>query len=177
LARFGAKADVPFDAYRWNRELALDLLPLALRTTKAAGTVTARRHGGRYDESLTLHWLENNARIAAEGINTVTAQQLKEAADGDAVRNVFDVLLPARAAEAAMSRATTLASFATHEAAVQNDLREKTWVVTSGKSRHPQMSGETVGLGEAFSNGGQYPGDSSLPVEEAAGCQCLLEVG
>jgi HK97 family phage portal protein len=176
MSRVGAKA-AAFDPERWDRELALDLLPLALKTTKAAGKATALRHRGTYDEGRTLHYLEENARIAAGGINVVTAQQIDEAGDADALRNVFEVLLPARAVEIAESRATSLTSFATHEAAVQNDLNTKTWVVTSSKSRHPELGGETVGVYEPFSNGAQYPGDPSLGVDQTALCQCYLEVG
>ena len=54
--------------------------------------------------------------------------------------------------------------------------RSKTWVVTSRKSRHPEMNGETVGIGETFSNGAAWPGDSAAGVDEVAGCQCMVDL-
>lgn len=52
----------------------------------------------------------------------------------------------------------------------------KTWVVNSDNSRHPELDGETVPLFEAFSNGGQYPGDPALDVSETAGCTCTMDI-
>ena len=38
------------------------------------------------------------------------------------------------------------------------------------------MDGETVGLDEKFSNGADYPGDLSLPADEAVNCHCTMDV-
>ena len=54
----------------------------------------------------------------------------------------------------------------------------KTWVVTSGNPRaeHAAMDGETVPMGEPFSNGAMYPGDQVLTPDESCGCQCQVEI-
>jgi len=53
----------------------------------------------------------------------------------------------------------------------------KTWHVNTGSaSRHPHMNGETVAVGEEFSNGGLYPGDPGLGPDETANCQCTLTI-
>jgi hypothetical protein len=38
------------------------------------------------------------------------------------------------------------------------------------------MDGETVNLDEQFSNGAEWPGDSSLDEDERAGCTCDIEI-
>jgi hypothetical protein len=38
------------------------------------------------------------------------------------------------------------------------------------------MHGETVPVGQPFSNGMQYPGSIDGDVDEVAGCQCALDV-
>lgn len=56
------------------------------------------------------------------------------------------------------------------------DKSTKTWIVNSGKSRHPEMDGETVGIDKTFSNGLSYPGDPAGSPDETMGCQCTLEM-
>ena len=55
---------------------------------------------------------------------------------------------------------------------------QKTWIVTSGNPRasHAAMDGETVGIDEQFSNGADWPGDSTLDADETCGCTCEVEV-
>ncbi len=52
----------------------------------------------------------------------------------------------------------------------------KTWVVTSPRSRHPRMHGETVPIFTKFSNGMDYPGDPSGSSDQTAGCSCTMSV-
>ena len=56
-------------------------------------------------------------------------------------------------------------------------MRSKSWRVTSQTPResHAALDGETVAAAESFSNGGRWPGDHNLPVEETAGCTCELD--
>jgi len=58
-------------------------------------------------------------------------------------------------------------------------VKTKEWINTSGNPRpsHAAMNGETVGIDESFSNGGQYPGDASLSADERVNCLCVLGVG
>jgi len=173
------KAAKGFDSRRWNKELQEDLGPLALEATTAAGTAAARRFGsdGTYDPDATKHYLAENVRIAAESVNASTEKAVDEAVDSDALKRVFEVAIVARAAQLALTRSTSLVTFATHEAAKQSGKTTKTWSVTSANSRHPELDGETVKVFEEFSNGAQYPGDPSLDVGESAGCTCLLDFG
>ena len=79
------------------------------------------------------------------------------------------------------SWSTAVAGWASMEAVRQGapDRRAtKTWRVTSGNPRpeHAAMDGETVAMGEEFSNGAQYPGDQTLTPDESCNCQCQVEI-
>lgn len=169
------------DRSRWDRELTADLYLLATTVTRKNGEIAARQLRGVYKPEQTFPYLAENARIAAERINAETFDQIDEATTGEEVRHVFEIALGARLAQVSLGRATTLVNFARNEAATQSQAadgkrRTKTWVVTSRKSRHPELGGETVDCGEEFSNGMAWPGDSHGSAGEVAGCQCLLRL-
>lgn len=159
-----------FDSERWNTELAADLEKLLRSTTEREGLAAAARLGlADYDAGQTIRYLRAAAEGAARDINEATRLAL---ADGE-LKEVFERARNERAIAGAMSFATKATSFAHLEAARQGpdaDSRMKTWIVTSGNSAHPEMDGETVPLGETFSNG------AIGPPAEHGGCQCILEI-
>lgn len=174
-----------FDADRWDRELAEDLLPLARRTVETEGEIAASRFASDFDLGQVKHYLESGALARAGAVNQVTQNKVEQAKrqNGKAaaeLESVFDEAEGPRAKELGAAFATSLVSFALQEAAKQSpdhENRVKTWIVTSGaKSRHPELNGVSVPLFHRFPNGGQYPGDHALPTDETAGCQCLLDV-
>jgi HK97 family phage portal protein len=173
-----AKA-VKVDRERWDRELATDLYGLAAAVATRNGKIAARQLDGVYDEAVTLAYLSENARIAAESINLHTFDELDESDDP---RHVFEVAKTSRADQLALGRATLLINFARTEAAKQSQRadgkeRTKTWVVTSARSRHPEMNGETVPVSDNFSNGLAWPGDGhGGGAAQVAGCRCLLQL-
>lgn len=164
------------DVERWTRELYDDIRPLATSTVKAAGITAALNYGGSFDPAYTVHWLDANTRNHARGVIRQTAQTILEADDLNAY---FDRQIVQRVPLLAGMRATSLVGFATNEAAKQSNKVSKTWIVTSANPRptHAQLSGETVSIEATFSNGAAYPCDEQLPVEEAAGCSCMLAYG
>lgn len=177
-AALGGKA---VDSDRWNKELHADLFAIGTQTATEAGKRVAARAKGSYDEARTLAYIEENTRIAAESINAKTkadlADAVKNADDAvEATKHVFDVALSERVGQLALSRATSMTNFGRTEAAHQNGLKNKTWVVPSDNSRHPELDGETVPLGKTFSNGLRYPGDPEGDAAETAGCSCLLDL-
>lgn len=93
----------------------------------------------------------------------------------DPARDIFALAITARAAQIATTRATSVGQWSRREGASQAGVRSKVWVVNSTNSRHAALDGETVPLFEAFSNGGQYPGDPTLGADETAGCLCSLD--
>lgn len=94
----------------------------------------------------------------------------------DPARELFAAAIATRVPVIALTRSTSLGQWSRREAAGQAGARSKVWVASgASNSRHGPLDGETVPLGEAFSNGGQYPGDPSLGVDETAGCLCSLD--
>lgn len=169
------------DRSRWYRELSADLYALATQVARTNGELAAQQLRGVYDHPRTLDYLAINARAAAEAINDKTFEALDAATNVDEMEDVFDVARSSRTDMLSLSRATFLVNFARVEAAKHSsdaDGRErvKTWVVTSAKSRHPEMDGQQVPVGEMFDNGLAWPGDSSGGAEEVAGCKCLLQL-
>ncbi len=176
-------ADVWGDQARWNRELKADLFKLMKATATVFGQYFANRYDAEIDPDLMDNWLYEVAKNSAEDINHATramvAQALLEEIPTDAVRHIFDIAATSRAHEIAVSKVTTSASFGSNEAATQGGLTSKTWVVTSSNPRdeHAAMDGETVGIGDLFSNGMRWPGDPAGGAENNANCTCELEFG
>lgn len=177
-AVLGAAKGTPgiWDSDRWDNELQAMLFAVSERVAAAQGGRAAAELDGAYDESRTVAYLQKRSEVAAANINRQTREALESVTDGDP-RDVFDNARAARSAVLGLSLATSVINFARKEAAYQNDA-SKTWVVTSSKSRHPEMDGETVRAFEPFSNGADYPGDgAALDASEVSGCQCLLGIG
>ena len=67
-------------------------------------------------------------------------------------------------------------SLAALVAARLSGAKTKTWVAgINPRPEHAAMDGETVPLGEPFSNGMNGPGDFTGGAEEVANCDCDLE--
>lgn len=173
-----------WDAKRWNKELAEDLWRLAIQTSETVAKSVLSDMGfepDQYDVDRTLAFLAAVAERQATGINIVTEEQVKATLSEDEpdVGHVFEVAADSRAKQIATVAVTAASGFAAKEAAQQlaGDKATKTWVAGSNpRSSHARMNGETVPVGEKFSNGAEYPGDSNLDVDETAGCNCSLRI-
>ncbi len=171
------------DPERWDRELYEDLYRMNVATATVWARYVTERVEAELDEERMLPWLSENARIASEEINTETKERVAEALlDTEALegmRHVFEVAATARAAQIAVSKVTTAANFGAQEGARQAGFRTKTWVVNSSNPRpeHAAMAGETVAMGERFSNGQLWPGDPAGGAENNANCQCGIAFG
>jgi len=177
LAKAGSKDAGVFDPSQWNGDLAAILKTLGAATSKAIGDGTAVALGGQYNPEDISDWIDSDAEESAADINETTAAQIEGADGSDALKALFVSYLAGRVLQIAASRVASVGGLASQVAARQNDARTKTWVVTSAKARpsHEAMSGETVGLNEAFSNGMNGPGDPSGGADEVAGCTCDLD--
>lgn len=186
LSRLGTKSATWWDGKRWDRELSEELTRAAVAVSAQLGAATAERLGykGGYDPAETVNFLVAVARSRAEMINATTYDQLQAALEkADPPAGVFDELDGARGDQSVTTLHTTLAAFAGVEAARQVGRRSgrkamKTWVVRSGHPRaaHSRMDGQTVPVGEKFSNGAMWPGDAVLGADGVAGCQCSVEI-
>lgn len=119
------------------------------------------------------------ADLAELGLD-LAEDDLEDPLSGDAfltpARDVFETASSSRALQIATTRATSIGQWSRREGASQAGVRSKVWRSSgTDTSRHEDLDGETVALGEAFSNGGQYPGDPELGVDETAGCLCSLD--
>jgi HK97 family phage portal protein len=169
--KVGVKA---LDDPKWDRELADDLYTALKGLLEREGGIAAARLGlADFDFDRVKAYLEAAAAARAHAINAATQRELED----NTYKDVFEHAKTVRAEQGGVALATQMAAFAAREAAKQApdaQQRTKTWVVTSSKSRHPELDGETVPLYSAFSNGMQYPGDGD--VDDSAGCQCVLEI-
>jgi HK97 family phage portal protein len=198
----GHPIEVAFDSDRWNTELETDLAALAFSMSEEVATAAAETFGGSYDPALAEAWLRENARIAAEKVNATTLASLEDELDAlaaakarpagtkdtapppddgedvdelDVVDGIFAFAAGARTTELAVTRTTAIGNFARKEGAEQAGVRHKVWRVNSSSSRHPELDGETVEIGDTFSNGLLWPGDPSGSADDTAGCVCSLE--
>lgn len=201
LSKMGAKGafvatkdgDTPvwWDAERWTRELADDLA-WDFETCYDEGAKQVIEQLGLdaslWDEARTQNFLYSLARTRANLINGETLKELEKAIEALTAEDrkklaldVFDRAGNERAEEQAKVLANTASNFGSLEAAQQcgKGNMKKTWVHNQSKNPRPShqlMAGETVSVGERFSNGAKCPGDASaLPAAEVAYCHCTLE--
>ena len=180
-----SKAAGVFDPSQWDGDLTTILHTLSKASAQAIGAKVAADLGGQYSSDEIASWLESNSQDTAKKINQSTADEiakaLENAADDadpeDTIDGVFDGEVNARAGQISLTRVALIGGLASLVAARLSSAKTKTWVVTSGKPRpsHASMDGETVPLGELFSNGMDGPGDFSGGADEVAGCTCDLQ--
>lgn len=193
LGKLGSKADPKWwDGSRWNQELSDDLFKASVAVTGQVAADTLERVGddpAAYDMARTEKFLKSVAASRAQMINATTQAQLEAALaddevdeDGEPVSSpekVFDDAEDGRGSGIAQTLLTTFAAFAVTETAKQRSSSStKTWMVNSSNPRpeHAAMDGETVPIGEQFSNGADWPGDPTLGAEGVSNCSCTVNV-
>lgn len=167
------------DRDEWDDRLARLLASLGLGASTDAAREVTERFGVDFDDGGFSSWMRTMGSNVARLINDHTFGEVAAAADGDELRGVFDTAMKARAGQIASTRVAEAFGFGRQEGAKQAGARKKTWRVTSGnpRSSHAAMDGETADLGDTFSNGARWPGDTqNLGPDEAAGCQCEMEI-
>jgi len=175
--------DELWDAKRWNEELGADYYRLSRATSLVWAGYMAEELEFELDEIRMDGWLVERSRIASEEINSHTRGLLATALTAEIVRealaHVFEVALSQRAPEIATTAVLGSANFGTNEGAKQGGLRTKTWQVNSTNPRpeHAAMNGETVPIGDLFSNGMMWPGDPAGGADNNANCQCSVTFG
>lgn len=189
LASLAGGTGLSWDAERWDAELAADLFAVNALIATQAGRKAMESLGfdpDEWDGDRVLAWLQANASGVAVGINRRTRQEVEQAVADDqdddpaaAVRQTFAGAIAGRALQIAATQATAISGFATTESTRQvGATATKTWRTRSVKPRpsHARMDGQTVPVGELFSNSARWPGDSTLSDDERAGCTCELTI-
>lgn len=167
-----------FDRDESDRLLAQLLATLGVSAASDAGQEIADQFDAKLDTAGFDGWMRTMGINVARQINDATFAAVAAAASTDDIRDTFDTL-QVRAGQIAVTRVTEAFGFGRAEGGKQTGARRKRWRVTSGNPRpeHAAMDGETVDVGDTFSNGARWPGDTQhLPAEEAAGCQCDMEI-
>ncbi len=179
-----------WDAERWDKELAEDLLKVAVGLFGRVGEDVLAKAGfdaSELDIDRATAFLKAVSESRARMVNAATKEQLDVSmndSESEAERStpdgVFDLIESSRGNVIASTLLTTLAAFTTTEAAKQvaGSVATKRWVTNSKnpRSEHARMSGETVPVGEKFSNGSDWPGDPVLGADGVANCQCSVEI-
>lgn len=193
LVGAGSTLEVAFNLDRWAGELGADLNGLALAMTPEAAAPVADAFGAVFDVDRVSAYLAAISTNSATAFNTQTLADAQAAyadafaalAEGgpdptlrDAVDSAFESALNHRIPTLADSRSRLIVNFARHEAALQAGATSKTWVTgPNARPSHQAWDGMTVAFGQAFPNGGRYPRDLSLPVDERVGCNCTVSYG
>lgn len=171
------------DGDRWDGELSADLLSLNTATACVWGEWVMKQLEGELDVDRMGEYLATISRNAAGRINAATRDQIVKALASevpkDSIKVLFEIARGSRSTEIATTGVTGAANFGAHEGAKQGGLRTKTWVSNSANPRedHAAMAGETVGIGDLFSNGMRWPGDPAGGAENNANCQCSVAFG
>lgn len=171
------------DGDRWDGELAADLLSLNTATAKVWGMWVTDQLEAQLDVDRMGEYLATVSRNAAERINAATRDQVMRALASerpkDSVKVVFEIATGSRSTQIAMTGVAGAANFGAHEGAKQGGLKTKTWIVNSANPRdeHAAMAGETVDIGDLFSNGMRWPGDPAGGAENNANCCCSVAFG
>ncbi|MGY4543267.1 HK97 family phage portal protein [Arthrobacter sp. UYNi723] len=185
LSAAGAKAAEWWDAGRWDRELAGDILAASLGVSKAAALSALDGMGvdpSEYSTERTKAFLKKVAQRIAGQVNAATESALESAMDDDdpdAMAHVFDIAEESRAEQSGMTAAATFVGFGLVEAARQTKPQaRKRWQVNSGnpRSSHSAVNGEEVPIEDDFSNGMKWPGSFDGDVDEVANCQCSVVI-
>lgn len=189
LPKIGAGNPDWWDEERWDTELADDLYPIMLEMSTDAGRAHMREMGidpDEYIEERTEAYIRKMAEGRALTINASTRKEVSKEIDDDGDPSAaFDRQKSDKSELSSRAIACAVLGFAAMECvrqAMDNHRvidATKTWVVTSANPRpsHAVMDGETVPFYAPFSNGAEWPGDSSaLDVADVANCQCEVEI-
>jgi hypothetical protein len=154
-----------FDRDKWDRELGDDLHGMVRSIVeREGGKYVARLAGDDFDMRQVENYLKAMAEGTAEGLNRVTAQDIRDLGVDDAFKRARGE----RAETAAAAIGTRATVFAREEAAKQApfpESRTKTWVANT--DRHASLNGATVALDASF--GGIEPGSEP-------GCKCTAVI-
>jgi hypothetical protein len=161
---------------RWDRLLADLMFDLNLTTASAVADLVAADLGVEFNPAQMAGWFRQDADRSAVQVNDSTRDSLSKAVDDVAKVAVFEALMTAGAQRYARSMVTASWSFGAHDVAVTADGATKTWHWSGRGSRHREMAGQTVPVGDRFSNGMKWPGDPSGGAENVANCRCQLVI-
>lgn len=178
--------EVILSAEQADREAALKAM-ISGRTYRLAqvgaweAMTAANPDGDGWDPEVMLAWLTTAAGTWGHDIAQSQIDRAVEAvrSDPEGWESSLAAALVGWAAMApvfAQSIATESRGFGGQDAAGASGLTTKMWVTggTNPRISHAAQNGETVNLGDVFSNGLRWPGDRGGSAEETVNCRCRL---
>lgn len=170
--------DQAWDSARWDKELADVIAPAAKKASLTASLAVLTKHNPDHDgwKAEVQHpYLDALALGRAQGINAVTKSAFGKALESNDWKTQLKTTADDRAASSendANDIESDAAGFGSSDAAVASGLKTKTWQAGSNaRESHAAMGGETVDMGDSFSNGQPWPGGPGGDASDA-GCNC-----
>lgn len=180
-----------WDKDRWVRELGDDLMKACQQPGTDAARTALTALGGDASALDSARLKREIRAMCAQRADDIV-QSTFEALVGDlrdldnltpesvrdCVRGSYARLNDGRVERNARGMATATANAGTFVGAKSSGQRcYKVWRSFPGaRTSHARMSGERVELGNTFSNGAMWPGDTRLSPEETCNCRCRIEV-
>ena len=177
-----------WNAERWNKELADDLLPVIQKIADRHGKESAETLESYYITEKTTAYIAKVAETRAANINAQTLARIENELEKDEpdVEHVYETR-ENTAETLGRSLATAVASWAvieaTHQAISSGAPRvigkvvEKEWITGDNpRPSHLAMNGERVPIDADFSNGQHWVGDDTGDPDESCGCNCSIQV-
>lgn len=157
----------------WDDLLAEAITPVIGAVVADIGAQEAASHGALFIPAQVENWVAAAALSYAKAFNAITFRGLLAIEPDD--MEAFDIFYDAvdRAAGAARRIVDIVGSFARFEGASQAGAESKRWIARD--EQHESMHGETVAIGESFSNNTMWPHDLAAGGSETNGCTCVLE--
>lgn len=197
LADGTPNVDELFDRQFWNSETIDDVEALYELVAAAGFARISQQFGINFDldAPYAQEFIDARANQLAGQVTETTYQAIKDtlsegAAAGESipdlavrVRDVFDVASTARSQMIARTEVISAYNGSASLAAAQlpdDVVGGQEWISTSdGRTRedHADADGQTVGVGEAFTVGGEqlaYPGDPSASPDNVINCRCTI---
>jgi hypothetical protein len=174
-----AALDVSFDAERENASLADLIYAHSFGLAAVGASSVLESYPAEFEPERMLAWLRKAAEGDAASLNAATSRKLAVAIFGTDWPAEAAAVFAALRSEGPDKFATTIATasinFGASDAARVAGLGLKTWHANSADSRHADLDGQTVAVGDLFSNGGRWPGDPVLGSAENLWCHCRVE--
>ncbi|WP_080444315.1 phage minor head protein [Clostridium botulinum] len=137
-----------------------------------------------------LEWLNTYGGDQIKLINQTTKELTREIIEkglinGDSTSKIID-RLSSKITDYSKNRAKNIAETEIHNTIMKanaisgekSGFKYKTWISSRDSAvrvSHRSLDGEVRRIDEPFSNGGMYPGDSSLPAKEVCHCRCIVK--
>ena len=197
LAAATLDVDSIFDDEIWNKQMLEDIKPLLTGITNDAARLISEQTGMPADvDEEEFKQLIDAQMERIQKVNESTKGEIKSAIliasalEGDedrpgmlkaALTAIFMNLISKKQRLIAEHEAQTAYNAGVYFGAKQVGAASKTWIaIKDAKTRaeHRLLDGNTVGLGDAFSAGGQsirFPGDPLSPPSMTMNCRCRLK--